>query len=276
VPFAVSRPRPDHPPAAFTRSVERALEYIRAGDVYQVNLAHRLTAQFEGSTRAFFAALMAGARPWYGAYLETPEGAVCSASPELFLTYDPATRRLTTRPMKGTRPASLAAELAASEKDTAELNMITDLMRNDIGRVSELGSVAVQQQRNFELHNQLVQTTSTVTGTLRAGLTFTDALLSAFPGGSVTGCPKVRAMQIIDELELSGRGMYCGAIGYISRSGHAAFNIVIRTAVIEGDRLTYHAGAGIVVDSDPAAEWQETLDKAGILTRLADQHADKA
>lgn len=272
--FRVAGLRAEGEAAGFEAGVERVLEYIRAGDVYQVNLAHRLSARIEGSTRGFFAALMGAARPWYGAYLETETGTVCSASPELFLTYDPARRRLLTRPMKGTRPAGREGELAASEKDAAELNMITDLMRNDIGRVSELGSVAVEQTRSFERHNQLVQTTSTVTGTLRAGLSFVDALLSAFPGGSVTGCPKVRAMQIIDELEACGRGMYCGAIGYISRSGHAAFNIAIRTAVIEGDQLTYHAGAGIVVDSDPAAEWQETLDKAGILSRVASHNGE--
>jgi len=259
--------------AAYAAGVDRVLEYIRAGDVYQVNLAHRTSARFSGSGRAFFVALVKEARPWYGAYVETGEGAVASASPELFLSYDPATRRLTTRPMKGTRPATRAGELETSEKDRAELNMITDLMRNDIGRVSELGSVTVESARNFERHNTLVQTTSTVSGTLRPGLTIADALAATFPGGSVTGCPKIRAMQIIDELEDSPRGFYCGSIGYVSRSGHAAFNIAIRTAVIRGGELTYHAGAGIVIDSDPAAEWQETLDKAGILRRVAHGHA---
>ena len=266
--FTLSTPTPDLPASHYTAAVDRILDYIRAGDAYQVNLAHRLTARFTGSPRSLFLALLRAAAPWYGAYLESPSLTLASASPELFLSYDPATRTLTTRPMKGTRPFTHAADLQHSDKDAAELNMITDLMRNDLGRVSELGSVRVQTPRALEQHNTLAQTTSTVTSTLRAGLTLADALAATFPGGSITGCPKIRAMQIIDELEPAPRAFYCGAIGYVSATGHAAFSIAIRTATLRGGTLHYSTGAGITIGSDPEAEYQETLDKAAILQRL--------
>jgi para-aminobenzoate synthetase component I len=254
--------------------VARVLEYIRAGDVYQVNLAHHIEAEFGGCARAFFLALAASAEPWYGAYVETPSGAVCSASPELFLSYDPRTRRLGTRPMKGTRRAAAGrAALEGSPKDTAELTMITDLMRNDLGRICELGSVVVERRRDLEQHATsdaaLFQATATVVGTLRAGATLRDVFAATFPGGSIIGAPKIRAMQIISELEKRPRGVYCGSIGFISDSGDAAFNIAIRTASISEGIISYGVGAGIVADSDPAAEWRETLDKARVFLNAA-------
>jgi para-aminobenzoate synthetase component 1 len=259
---------------AYREKVARVIEYIRAGDVYQVNLAHHLEAEFSGSSRGFFLELAAGAEPWYGAYVEGPSGAVCSASPELFLAYDPASRRVTTRPMKGTRRASAPdRELLFSQKDAAELNMITDLMRNDLGRVCELGSVRVDHKRDLERHATreaaLLQTTATVSGLVRRGTSLRDLFAATFPGGSITGAPKIRAMQIISELEGRPRGVYCGSIGFISDSGPAAFNIAIRTASISSGIISYGVGAGIVADSDPAAEWQETLDKAGVFLRVA-------
>jgi para-aminobenzoate synthetase component 1 len=269
--FTVGSVRHTTPRAEYQRGVERALEYIRAGDVYQVNLAHHLEAPFQGDPRAFFAALAAAADPWYGAYLELSDKTICSASPELFLDFDPATRTLTTRPMKGTRTLAGDAELRTSDKERAELTMITDLMRNDLGHVCELGSIRVTRPRDIERHGQLLQATATIQGTLRKGLTLSDALAAVFPGGSITGAPKIRAMQIIEELEPTPRGPYCGCIGYISRSGHAALNIAIRTATITqtsaGATLDYPVGAGVVADSNPAAEWQETLDKADVLMR---------
>jgi para-aminobenzoate synthetase component 1 len=222
-------------------------------------------------------------------------------SPELFLEFDAATRRVTTRPMKGTRPGNAdPAELEASPKDRAELNMIIDLMRNDLGRVCRFGSVRVESVRTIEGHGQsspphlltcspaheppsrnrspaLWQATGTVTGELHEGLDACDLLGAAFPPGSVTGAPKIRAMQIIDELEPVARGPYCGCIGWIGDDGSAAFSVAIRTALITGtagDRspdwiedgvLDYSVGAGIVADSDPESEWRETLDKAGVL-----------
>lgn len=277
----------------YMRTVERAKEYIRAGDVYQVNLAHRMSGPFTGSSRTCFTRLLEAAGPWYGAYTEFGDGdvgeAVASVSPELFLSYDPRTRKLMTRPMKGTRRAAADARdaLSGSIKDQAELNMIVDLMRNDLGRVCELGSVKVESSRDIERHArggaELLQATATVSGTLASQQSVADAILACFPGGSITGAPKVRAMQIIDELELVRRGPYCGAIGFVSRSGHAAMNIAIRTASIRGTRISpaaaefstgmidYSVGAGIVADSNAAEEWSETLDKAGVFLRVAEQ-----
>jgi para-aminobenzoate synthetase component 1 len=278
--------------AAYETAVARAVEYIHAGDVFQVNLAHRLQAAFQGSTRAFFARLLAAARPWHGAYIESPpttgspghpgspRSAVLSASPELFLDYDPASRRVTTRPMKGTRPdTGSPTELALSPKDRAELNMIIDLMRNDLGRVCAFGSVRVDEPRVIEPHGGVWQAVGTVSGTLRDGVGPADLLAAAFPPGSVTGAPKIRAMQIIDELEPEPRGTYCGCIGWFGDDGRIMLNVAIRTVTIEGhapaaahdlgriDRgvLRYSVGAGIVADSDPAAEWRETMDKARVL-----------
>lgn len=263
--------------------VARVVEYIRAGDVYQANIAHRLEWDFAGSARGLFAAL-AKASPRHGAYLEwDAEGerrALVSASPELFLSFDAESRHLVTRPMKGTRRAGpgAAEALRDSPKDRAELAMIVDLMRNDLGRVCEIGSVRVEQERTLEVHasGELLQTTATVGGTLAAGRSLEDALRAMFPCGSVTGAPKIRAMQIIDELEPVARGPYCGSLGLVTDAGDAEFSVAIRTALVRGDAgpgpgdvvrgtLQYSVGAGIVAESDPHAEWLETLDKAGVI-----------
>lgn len=272
---------------AFEAAVARTVEYIRAGDIFQVNLAHRLRTAFDGSPRALFADLASAAGPWYGAYLEHHafgrRRSALSLSPELFLSLDARTRLLTTRPIKGTRPASAArAELDQSLKDQAELNMIVDLMRNDLGRVAALGSVRVHEARVIESHggpSGVHQGVATVRATLRQGLTIADLLRATFPGGSITGAPKIRAMQIIEELEPDARGLYTGAVGFISDCGSATLNIPIRTAVIDGPdsgedemrdaTLHYGVGAGIVADSQPRAEWLETLDKAALLLKTA-------
>lgn len=246
---------------AYVRAVARAVEYIRAGDVFQVNLAHMLCGRMRGSPRELFAALARSAAPWYGALLETPWGVIASASPELFLDFDARTRGVVTRPMKGTRAGERgAAELLASEKDAAELNMIVDLMRNDLGRVCEFGSVRVDAEREVEAHGRaaagangaatgprgggaggggggggagVLQGVATVSGVVRAGCGLEDLLRAAFPPGSITGAPKVRAMQIIDELEGgAARGPYCGCVGFVSDSGRAQFSVAIRTAVL--------------------------------------------
>jgi len=274
----------------FCRDTERVIGFIRAGDVFQANLTHRLSGGFAGSARSLFADLSRTATPWYGAYIELPDIAgvrrsILSVSPELFLEVDPATRRVTTRPMKGTRPADLGHELADSEKDRAELNMITDLMRNDLGRICDLGSVRVDNPRTIEPHADgpggVHQGVSTVSGTLRNGAGIADLLGATFPPGSITGAPKIRAMQIIDQLEPVARGPYCGAIGLISDSGRVALSVAIRTALLSGqpssaDRgrinngtLDYSVGAGIVADSDPEAEWDETMTKAGVLNAIS-------
>lgn len=280
---------------AFERAVARAVEYIRAGDVFQVNLSHALAGTMRGTPRGLFASLLRTAAPWYGALLELPDdlggGAVVSASPELFLEFDAGTRRAVTRPMKGTRAGEqTAADLLASEKDAAELNMIVDLMRNDLGRVCEYGSVRVENAREIETHGGggVLQGVATVAGTLRQGLGLSDLLRAAFPPGSITGAPKVRAMQIIDELEARPRGPYCGCIGFVSDCGRAQLNVAIRTAAMTpaglgaGPRrarsghgateewsVRYGVGAGIVADSDPASEWRETLLKARVWRGVA-------
>lgn len=263
---------------AYESAARLAIAYIHAGDAYQINLAHRLTARFSGSPRALFRAILDSAQPRYAAYAELPDGrVVLSASPELFLAFDATTRRVETRPMKGTRHVSAdPGELRRSAKDRAELDMITDLMRNDLGRVCAFGSVRVEQPRHIEAHGgSVLQASSVISGTLRAGLGIGDLLGASFPPGSITGAPKVRATQIIRELEHHERGFYCGAIGLIDGAGNALLNVAIRTAVLsaadrDGARtLTYHAGAGLVADSDPTAEWEETLIKADVFQRLA-------
>ena len=265
---------------AYVHAVARAVELIHAGDVYQVNLTHALVGRFEGSPRALFADLARASAPAMGAYLELPplpdgrRRAVLSLSPELLLRYDAATRTLTTEPMKGTRPAdeSGLTELRHAAKDKAELAMIVDLMRNDLGRVSDVGTVRVDEPRMLERHGPadggVWQASARVSGRLRDDLTLDDALRAVLPAGSITGAPKVRAMQIIHEMEPTPRGPYCGAIGIIDEHGNAELAVGIRTACIVGDELRYSVGAGIVAQSDPQAEWAETLDKAGPLRAI--------
>lgn len=272
---------------SYERAVGRALEYIRDGDCYQVNLAHRLSGTFSGSARRMFGTLAAGAGPWYGGYVETPDKAgarrvLVSASPELLLELDGASGRVVTRPMKGTRTlAAGPGALRDSEKDRAELAMIVDLMRNDLGRVCRFGTVRVDDPRAIEPHGGSVwQGVASVSGVLREGVRFGELMRATFPGGSVTGVPKIRAMQIIEELEPVARGPYCGAFGFISDCGNGALAMSIRTALLSGRAgagprdmiadgvLDYPVGAGIVADSVPALEWEETLDKAAVLAAL--------
>ncbi|HVP72397.1 MAG TPA: anthranilate synthase component I family protein [Phycisphaerales bacterium] len=274
-------------PREYERMVARTIEYIVAGDIFQANIAQRFHAGFDGSTRALALAAFERAQPWYGAYLESLGSGrrLLSLSPELFLQTGPPphSRRIITRPIKGTRPASSnARELRDSTKDQAELNMIVDLMRNDLGRVCEFGSVRVPHPRLIETHPTVHHGVAEITGTLRDGTSAGDILRATFPPGSVTGAPKIRAMQIIDELESNMRGPYCGAIGFISDCGAMTLNVAIRTLLLEGRRddsdrcdvlhdgtVSYSAGAGIVADSIPARELQETLDKAAVLRELA-------
>jgi len=276
---------------AHEAAVARAIEYTHAGDVFQVNLTHRLTGPFRGSTRALAAAWMDRVRPRHGAYIESggapgARRAIVSMSPELFLEFDPISRRVVTRPMKGTRPGCAdPGDLLASAKDRAELNMIIDLMRNDLGRVCSIGSIRVEHPRTIERHagrgdGSLWQTVATVAGRLDPRRSLGDLLRASFPPGSVTGAPKIRAMQIIDELEPVPRGPYCGAIGFVSDSGHARFNVAIRTAMVSGDagpgglddvatgRLDLPVGGGVVADSSPGSEWRESLDKARAIRSL--------
>ncbi len=254
--------------ASYIDAVERVIEYILAGDAYQVNLAQRFTAPLTRHPFEIYRTLLERAPAAYGAYLDFGDFQVISNSPELFLRVDPPTRdgrrRVTTRPIKGTRPRStgMERELRDSEKDRAELAMIVDVERNDLGRVCEIGSVKVVEPRTIEAHPTVFHGVATIEGILRRDVTFMDLLRATFPSGSVTGAPKIRAMEIIDELEPVRRGAYCGAIGYIDPDGAIELSVAIRTMVAKDGQIHIPVGGGIVADSDPAAEYEETLVKA--------------
>jgi len=263
-------PRWNFTRASYTAAVRRALEYIAAGDVFQVNLSQRCSVALPRQPGSVYERLLARTPAAYGALLDYHDHAIVSNSPELFLRVRPhpdgsGRRQVLTRPIKGTRPNApgMLQQLRDSAKDEAELNMIVDLERNDLGRVCEVGSVKVTERRAIEEHPTVYHGVATVAGALRPDVGFVDLLRATFPGGSVTGAPKIRAMQIIDELEPVRRGPYCGAIGYVAGRHDLAFNVAIRTIVVTPDGLAHvSVGGGIVADSDPAAEYEETLVKA--------------
>ncbi len=252
----------------FQDAVKTAQRYIRSGDIYQVNLSQRFAAACPLSGWDFFQRLTAVSPAPYSAFVDCGDFQVVSSSPELFLRI--SGNHVQTRPIKGTRPrssdpdrdAQLTYELQTSAKEMAELVMITDLLRNDLGRVCEYGSVKVPDLVRLERYPQVQHLVSTVEGQLRTGVSHFDAFASCFPGGSITGAPKIRAMEIIDELEPVTRGPYTGSIGYLGFNRESQVNIAIRTAILKDSAVYFHAGAGIVADSDPQAEYDETLAKA--------------
>jgi para-aminobenzoate synthetase component 1 len=254
--------------AQFLAAVERAQAYIRAGDIYQVNLSQRLAAPLLCSSWQFFQRLSGVSPSPFSSYLDCGDFQIVSSSPELFLRLSGS--HIETRPIKGTRPRSndptrdtqLAYELQTSAKERAELVMITDLLRNDLGKVCEFGSVQVPELVRLEKFAHVHHLVSTVDGRLRSGMSHFDAFASCFPGGSVTGAPKFRAMEIIDELEPVTRGPYTGAIGYLGFNRESQLSITIRSAICKEQGAWFHVGAGIVADSIPEAEYQETLAKA--------------
>jgi para-aminobenzoate synthetase component 1 len=263
--------------AGYARAFERVSGYIRAGDCYQVNLARRFAGPVAGDAWASYRRLRALSPAPCAAYLHTPAAQILSNSPERFLRVRDG--RVETRPIKGTRPRSadaardrrLAQELADSAKDRAENVMIVDLLRNDLGRVCEVGSVRVEALCQLESFATVHHLVSTVSGRLAPGVHALDALRACFPGGSITGAPKIRAMQIIEELERERRGVYCGAIGYVGFDGAMDLNIAIRTLVHRAGEVRFWSGGGIVADSDPDAEFQETLDKAAAMFALLEK-----
>ncbi|MCY2927646.1 MAG: aminodeoxychorismate synthase component I [Planctomycetota bacterium] len=262
-------------PDDYRHAVAHAVDYIAAGDIFQVNLSQRFTVVGAGPAAGVYRALRGRNPAWYAAYLGFEHAgtplAVLSSSPELFLRVRGGL--VTTRPIKGTRPRigqdaadqAAAADLLASEKDNAELAMIIDLLRNDLGRVCRFGSVRVIDPVRLETHPTLFHLVGTVTGELRDGVGPVDLLAATFPGGSITGAPKIRAMEIIDELEGLARGVYTGCIGHVGVDGSCEWNIAIRTIVCDGGRMHVQAGGGIVADSQPESEYQETLHKARAL-----------
>ncbi|MCH8028757.1 MAG: aminodeoxychorismate synthase component I [Candidatus Dadabacteria bacterium] len=257
----------------YIRMVERAREYIASGDIYQVNLSQRFTLPFSGDPRLFFSSLHYAQPVPFACVLQFPELAVVSGSMELFLKKSGG--RIVTRPIKGTRSRSVEpetdeaqkAELKRSPKERAENLMIVDLMRNDLSKVTRPGSVRVAKLFDVESYATLHQMASTVEGELREGVKTVDIIRAAFPPGSVTGAPKRRALEIIDELEPHTRGPYCGAIGLFYPNGDFTLSVAIRIAAITRGEMTFWVGGGIVWDSEPSAEYEETLLKAEAVRR---------
>jgi len=260
-------PRSNFTRAAYLAAVRRCIDYIAAGDIFQVNLAQRLTVPCAASSRDLFARLQARHPARLPAFLDFGSFQLVSNSPELFFRIerlDDSRRRIVNRPIKGTRPRlpGMREELEASAKDRAELAMIVDLQRNDLGRICETGSVKVTEPRVIETHPTVHHGVATVEGVLGNHVTLADVLRAVFPCGSITGCPKIRAMQIIDELEPHARGPYCGAIGFIDPDGDMEFSVAIRTIVVRDGLAYLGVGGGIVADSTPEAEYDETLVKS--------------
>jgi para-aminobenzoate synthetase component 1 len=257
--------------ADYQAAVQRVIDYIAAGDVYQVNLSQRFSVPFGGDAFALFRHLFAENPAPFFAFVQGGDHQIVSTSPERFLlqTGD----RVESRPIKGTRPRGRTPDedqaqreaLTASNKDDAELSMIVDLLRNDIGKVSAPGTVRVAEHKRLEAYRNVYHLVSVVTGELAPGKDTVDLIAAAFPGGSITGCPKVRAMEIIDELEDCRRHVYCGSIGYIGFHRAMDLSIAIRTATIVGDTLYFSVGGGIVYDSKPLEEYEETLHKGRTL-----------
>ena len=256
----------------YISAVNKAKQYIRKGDIYQVNLSQRFQAETGLSGFQIYKRLRRLSPSYFSAYLDCGGFQILSSSPERFLSLNGNV--VTTRPMKGTRPRSknrlkdqrLKNELLRSAKDAAELMMIVDLERNDLGRVCRYDSIKVDALREIEEYSTVFQTTATVSGCLHKDKDRIDLLRASFPGGSITGCPKIRAMEIIKELEPNRRSIYTGSLGYLSFSGDMDFNILIRTILKKGNELYFGVGAGIVADSKPEDEYEETLVKARAMT----------
>ena len=262
--------------AEYLAMVRRAQEYITAGDIYQVCLAHPFVAETSVAAWDYYERLRHFSPAPHAAFLDCGDFQIASASPECFLRL--GGRKISTSPIKGTRPRRAdsqidqrnAYDLITSAKEIAELVMITDLERNDLGRVCEFGSVTVPDLLRLERFEQVFHLVSTVEGHLRPDVSHVRALEACFPGGSISGAPKKRALEIIRELEPFPRGLYTGAVGYFGFNGASQFSIAIRTAIFEKYTAHFHVGAGIVADSIPENEWIETLDKAsGLLLAAA-------
>lgn len=268
--------------ATYIEAVRRVKDAIRAGEVYEVNLSQRFAGPHQGDAFTLYRRLREGSPAPYAAYLELGERALVSSSPEEFLRVRGG--RVVTRPIKGTRPRGwdagsdrrLEEELRLSAKDDAELVMIVDLMRNDLGRVCRPGSVRVAERKVVEAHPTLWHLSATVEGELVEGADLVDLLRATFPGGSITGAPKVRAMEIIDALEPTRRGAFTGSLVCIGLDGDMRSSVAIRTMQVAPEYVTFQAGGAVVWDSDPAAEYEETLFKAAAMARACGVALDEA
>ena len=262
--------------APFKQAVAKAKEYITEGDIMQVVLSQRMTKPFSASPLSLYRALRTLNPSPYMYYFDFEDFHVVGASPEILTRLEGDT--VTVRPIAGTRKrgatpeedAALAEDLLADQKEIAEHVQLLDLGRNDVGRVAQTGSVKLTERMSIERYSHVMHIVSNVEGKLQAGLSALDVLKAAFPAGTLSGAPKVRAMEIIDELEPVKRGIYGGAIGYLGFNGDMDLAIAIRTAVIKDGQLHVQAGAGIVADSDPTSEWQETQNKARAVLRAAE------
>jgi anthranilate synthase component 1 len=279
--LSISRPetpqrlevRSNHTRERFEEQVRAAKEHIAAGDIYQVVLSQRFEAQVGADPFTVFRALRYVNPSPYMYFIRMGPVSIVGSSPEMLVRVEGS--RVETHPIAGTRPRGrtdeedmrLAEELKRNEKERAEHVMLVDLGRNDVGRVCQYGSVRVPQFMGLERFSHVMHLTSIVEGRLAEDRDRLDALVSCFPAGTVSGAPKVRAMQIIKELEPSGRGLYAGSVGYLDFAGNLDFCIAIRTVIMSGGKAYVQAGAGIVMDSNPAAEYEETRDKARALLR---------
>jgi len=265
---------------AFRGAVERAIRYVHDGDIMQVVLSQRLSRPYSGSPLSLYRALRSINPSPYMFYFDFGDFQVVGASPEILVRHERGT--VTVRPIAGTRPrgatreqdAELERELLADPKERAEHVMLVDLGRNDVGRVAATGSVRLTEKMTVERYSHVMHIVSNVEGRLRDGQDSVDVLRAAFPAGTVSGAPKVRAMEIIDQLEPDKRGLYAGAVGYLGFNGDMDLAIAIRTAVVKDGRMHVQAGAGIVADSKPENEWQETRAKARAVLRAAEIAAD--
>jgi len=257
----------------FVEMVKRCKEYIKDGDIYQANISQRFMADFEGDPLGLYLTLRKiNPSPFQG-YINFGDMQLISSSPERLIKIEG--NMLETRPIAGTRPRSsnkdedkkLSRELLLNKKEAAEHLMLVDLERNDLGRISEYGSVKVKEFMALEGYSEVWHIVSKVIGQRREGIGLAETIRAIFPGGTITGCPKIRCMEIIDELEPVKRGFYTGSMGYLGWNGKADFNILIRSAAILSNKIYFYAGAGIVADSDPIAEYYETLDKAKALLK---------
>ncbi|MCG3173195.1 MAG: Isochorismate synthase MenF [Myxococcota bacterium] len=268
-------PRPLIQYPAYEQAILAIREHLLAGDIYQANFTLPFECGFAGDPRELFIRLAAQSPAPWAAYIDAGDFQVICNSPELLLDYDPQSRLAVTRPIKGTRPRGsspeedqrLAAELRASEKDRAEHVMIVDLERNDLGKVCEYGGVQVPVFMETETFPTVHHLTSTVTGRVRADVTGRQVLEALYPGGSITGAPKRRAMEILRGLEAWPRSVYCGGLGWIAPTGAMKMALPIRTGYLSGGRFRFHAGGGIVVDSDPRHEWDEVHAKTAAIRR---------
>ncbi|MFT6559355.1 MAG: anthranilate synthase component 1 [Sneathiella sp.] len=257
--------------------VEKAKEYIRAGDIFQVVPSQRFEMPFDLPSLSLYRALRRTNPSPFMYYLNFGEFSVVGSSPEILVRL--RDEKVTIRPIAGTRPRgatfaedkALAEDLLSDPKELAEHLMLLDLGRNDVGRVARIGSVSVTEKMVIENYSHVMHIVSNVEGDIQDGLTAIDALKAGFPAGTVSGAPKVRAMEIIDELEKSKRGVYAGAVGYFSANGSMDTCIALRTAVVKDGKIYIQAGGGVVADSDPEAEYQETVNKAKALVRATQE-----